>query len=78
MRYSKIHNSGTNNYAKSTSRIHNDSHKRLTRMFIRGTGGIDPTCPSLNFKWMKMNSHNHINTGDRYSGSKSSLSGEIL
>lgn len=47
-------------------------------MFIRGTGGIDPTCPSLNLKWMKMNSHNHINTGDRYSGSKSSLSGEIL
>lgn len=27
---------------------------------------------------MKMNSHNHINTGDRYSGSKSSLSKSSL
>lgn len=67
-----------NNYVKLIFWIYNDSYKWLIRMFICGIGGIDFICFLLNFKWMKMNSYNYINMGDRYSGFKFSFFGEIL
>lgn len=67
-----------NNYVKLIFWIYNDSYKWLIRMFICGIGGIDFICFLLNFKWMKMNSYNYINMGDRYSGFKFSFFGEFL